>query len=76
MIGRAVGEGQCLVFLGDPGIGKSTLLRAAQDIARGAGFRVLSAAGVESEAQLPFAGRTEPSSKQRSPVWFDAKWVR
>jgi len=29
---------------------------AAQDAARAAGFRVLSAIGVEPEAQLPFAG--------------------
>lgn len=57
MIGRATaGEGQCLAIVGDPGIGKTALLHAAQDIARGAGFRVLSAAGVESEAELPFAG--------------------
>jgi hypothetical protein len=56
LLGRAASEGQCLVVLGDPGIGKTTLLRAARDLARGAGYRVLSAVGVESEAQLPFAG--------------------
>jgi predicted ATPase len=56
LIGRSGKSGQALVVLGDPGIGKSALLGAAQDVARAAGFRVLSACGVESEAQLPFAG--------------------
>jgi len=49
-------EGQALVVIGDPGIGKSALLAAAEAEARAAGYRVLSAVGVESEAQLPFAG--------------------
>ncbi len=45
LIARAADEGQCLVLLGDPGIGKSALLGAAREIARNAGFRVLSAVG-------------------------------
>jgi tetratricopeptide (TPR) repeat protein len=56
LIGRGEKAGQVMVIIGDPGIGKSALLGAAQDAARAAGFRVLSAVGVESEAQLPFAG--------------------
>src|SRR6516225_3825976 len=56
LIGKGEKAGQALVVIGDPGIGKSALLGAAQDAARAAGFRVLSAVGVESEAQLPFAG--------------------
>ncbi|WP_211359917.1 AAA family ATPase [Actinocorallia herbida] len=56
MIDRVSDEGRCLVLLGDPGIGKTALLRAARAAARGAGFRVLGAVGVQSEAQLPFAG--------------------
>ena len=56
LIGRARTAGQALVVIGDPGIGKSALLDAARDAARASGFRVLSAVGVESEAQLPFAG--------------------
>jgi hypothetical protein len=56
LIGRGTKAGQSLVIIGDPGIGKSALLGAAQDAARAAGFWVLSAVGVESEAQLPFAG--------------------
>jgi ATP-dependent Clp protease ATP-binding subunit ClpA len=42
LIGRAAGEGQCLVVLGDPGIGKTALLGAAREVARAAGFRVLT----------------------------------
>ncbi|MER6808915.1 ATP-binding protein [Spirillospora sp. NPDC000708] len=56
MIGEVSEEGQCLVLTGDPGIGKTALLRAAREVARGAGFRLLAAAGVQSEAELPFAG--------------------
>jgi hypothetical protein len=56
LIGRGMRAGQALVVIGDPGIGKSALLGAARHAARAAGFCVLSAVGVESEAQLPFAG--------------------
>jgi hypothetical protein len=56
LVGRGEKSGQALLVIGDPGIGKSALLGAVQDAARAAGFRVLSAVGVESEAQLPFAG--------------------
>jgi hypothetical protein len=56
LIGKATKAGQALVIIGDPGIGKSALLGAAQDAARAAGFGVLTTTGVESEAQLPFAG--------------------
>lgn len=41
---------------GEPGIGKSALLAEVSRAAAVDGVRVLSAAGVESEAQLPFAG--------------------
>jgi DNA-binding CsgD family transcriptional regulator len=42
-----------LVVSGEPGVGKSALLEDARD--RAEGMHVLSGAGVESEAQLPFA---------------------
>jgi DNA-binding CsgD family transcriptional regulator len=51
--------GGALLVRGDPGIGKSALLRAAAATARRRGMRILETAGVESEAQLPFAGLHE-----------------
>src|SRR3954468_12854648 len=51
-----VGEGQSavLVMRGEPGIGKTALLRY---VARHAtGFRVAQVTGVEAEMELPFAG--------------------
>jgi DNA-binding CsgD family transcriptional regulator len=56
VIARAREAGSALVIRGDPGIGKSALLAAAAATARIAGFQVLTAAGVQSEAELPFAG--------------------
>ncbi len=47
------GKSGTLVVLGEPGIGKSALLAYARTEA--AGWLVLSARGVESEAELPFA---------------------
>lgn len=56
IIARASDQGQTATVVGDPGIGKSALLSAAEDAARAAGFLVLTVLGIESEAQLPFAG--------------------
>jgi len=56
LINNAAVTGGALVLTGEPGIGKSALLQVAEDVARAAGVRVLTMAGVESEAQLPFAG--------------------
>jgi len=54
---EAAGDGGGgLVLYGEPGIGKSRLLDAAVAIARGRGFTVLHATGVQSEALLAFAG--------------------
>ena len=49
-------HGGALVVCGEPGIGKSALLAAAAAHAGARGMRILRASGVESEAQLPFAG--------------------
>src|SRR5918997_2215197 len=49
-------HGGALLVRGEAGIGKSTLLAAASWRAEAAGMRVLRATGVQSEAQLPFAG--------------------
>jgi predicted ATPase len=49
-------RGAVLLVRGEAGIGKSTLLAVACRRAEAPGMRVLRASGVQSEAQLPFAG--------------------
>jgi predicted ATPase len=56
LIGDVQKSGAAIVVLGEPGIGKSSLLRAAADSAREASLQVLLTTGVEAEAQLPFGG--------------------
>jgi DNA-binding CsgD family transcriptional regulator len=53
---EAVGEGKsrALVVCGEPGVGKTALLDYVAG--RAAGFRVVRAAGVQSEMELAFAG--------------------
>jgi len=53
----AAGTARCLVFEGDPGIGKTALLEYAE--AAAGGFCVLRATGIESDAGLGFAGLLE-----------------
>ena len=53
----AAGIARCLVFEGDPGIGKTALLEHAADAV--SGFCVLRATGIESDAGLGFAGLLE-----------------
>jgi hypothetical protein len=48
--------GGALVIRGEAGIGKSALLAAVSADAAGRGMQILSAVGVQSEANLPFAG--------------------
>jgi DNA-binding CsgD family transcriptional regulator len=48
------GQSAVLVVRGEPGIGKTALLRHL--IGQASGFRVIRATGVESEMELPFAG--------------------
>lgn len=48
------GRGSVLVVIGDPGVGKTSLLDEAAHQARG--VEILRARGLEAEASLPFAG--------------------
>jgi len=57
--GRAGGEPAALVLEGDAGIGKTTLWKAALDVARRAGFTVLTSAPTRSERGLTLGGLTD-----------------
>jgi predicted ATPase len=48
------GESRALVVRGEPGVGKTALLRYI--VERASGCRVVRAAGVQSEMELAFAG--------------------
>ncbi|GLY70133.1 LuxR family transcriptional regulator [Amycolatopsis taiwanensis] len=54
LAGARSGSSGTLIVRGEPGIGKTALLEYA--VASASGMRVLRSAGVESEAELPFAG--------------------
>src|SRR5689334_12656673 len=51
------GHSGVLALVGEPGIGKTALLAYAAG--RADGMRVLRARGVETEAEVPFAGLSE-----------------
>ena len=56
LIAHLPDRGGSLVVSGEPGVGKSALLREASTRAQDRGMLVLTATGVQCEAQLPFAG--------------------
>jgi DNA-binding CsgD family transcriptional regulator len=56
IIGRLPEGGAAVVVSGEAGVGKSALLGHARARADALGFRALSIVGVESEAELAFAG--------------------
>jgi AAA ATPase domain len=49
-------EGASVVVRGQPGVGKSSVLRSVSVYAAARGALILQASGIESEAMLPFAG--------------------
>jgi len=53
---RAGIDGEALLLLGEPSVGKTVFLDVAVDAASEAGMRVLRAAGVEFEADLTYSG--------------------
>jgi len=55
LVDRLPGGGGALVLRGEPGIGKSALLRLARERAEARGARTLTAEGAESEAEFAFA---------------------
>ena len=56
LLERTPPSGAVLLMLGDPGIGKSSLLHEAESRGRARDFRILRLVGVECEATFPFAG--------------------
>jgi DNA-binding CsgD family transcriptional regulator len=54
LVGMRSGRAGSLVLRGEAGVGKTALIDAAEE--KAAGARVLRVTGVESEAELPFAG--------------------
>ncbi|GEL98775.1 transcriptional regulator [Cellulomonas terrae] len=56
MASARVGESGVLLLSGEAGIGKSALLEDATTAVTDAGMRVLSAAGVDAEREVPFGG--------------------
>jgi DNA replication protein DnaC len=53
---RTHADGEALLLLGEPGVGKTLLLDAAAKMASSAGVCVLRANGVEFEAEISFSG--------------------
>jgi DNA-binding CsgD family transcriptional regulator len=56
LIDSAPKQGGALVVRGEPGVGKSTLLKAASSHASEQKYRLLETTGVQSEARIAFAG--------------------
>ena len=55
-LAEAAEHGGALFVTGAAGIGKTSLLDVAASGARSRGYKVLTVTGLESEADLPFAG--------------------
>jgi len=59
IVGDVLDRGGSAVAVGDPGAGKSHLMKAAAELARRRGRRLLSVAPTKFERGLPFAGLAE-----------------
>jgi len=64
---RAAAHGGTLLFTGEPGVGKTALLDAAEEAALAAGLQVLRAAGSEFGSRVSFSGLTQ----LLRPLWAD-----
>jgi DNA-binding CsgD family transcriptional regulator len=58
-LGEVSAGGAALLLTGEPGVGKTALLDAAQERAMAAGVRVLRAAGARFEADVSFSGLSQ-----------------
>lgn len=55
-IGESTTQGSTLLLTGEPGVGKTALLRATAAMAEARGVRVIRGGGVEYETEVSFAG--------------------
>jgi hypothetical protein len=60
---------KCLVLLGEPGIGKTSLWEAGITVARELGYVVLSARASHAEAGLPFTALGDPGGSSSGHGW-------
>ncbi len=59
VVGDLLDHGGSVIAIGDPGVGKSSLLKVADQLAQRRGRRVLSVAPTQFDRGLPFAGLAE-----------------
>ena len=67
----AAGEPAFILVLGEAGIGKTSLLRAAEANGRGAGIRVLSGTAIESGRGIPYLPLVSPLAAALDPKATD-----
>jgi DNA-binding CsgD family transcriptional regulator len=59
VVGGTLDQGGSVVLIGEPGVGKSSLLKVADQLAQRRGRRVLSVTPTQFDRGLPFAGLAE-----------------